>query len=132
MIKPIEISVKGDLELNDDIHKYINTKIAKLDRYMNKHARKSVHAEVMLMQDKGKKSDRFTAEVVLHMPGEVITAKEATLNIYAAIDIVEAKLKNQIRKYKEKHVTQSKRTDRKGVLAKLLRRSDAEFRGRQN
>ena len=130
MIKPIEISVKGDLELTDDIHKYIQTKIGKLDRYMNKHARRSVHADVHLLQEKGKKKGKYTAEAVLHLPGETMTARESTMNIFAAIDIVEAKLKNQIRKYKEQH--SNKRADRKGVLQRLRRLADRDFRGRQN
>lgn len=130
MIKPIEIAVKGDLELTDDINKYVQTKIGKLDRYMNKHARKSVHADVRLAQERGKRKDKFTAEAVLHLPGETMTAKESTMNIYAALDIVEAKLKNQIRKYKEQH--SDKQADRKGVLRRVRQLADRDFRGQQN
>lgn len=132
MISKLEISAKGDLELNDDIRKYVNNKIAKLDKYMSRHARKSVHAEVKLIQENGKKNKKFTAEVILHVPGETMAAKEATLNIYAAIDIVEAKLKNQLRKYKDKTASHDKRSDRKGVLAKLRKLADRDFRGSQN
>lgn len=132
MISKLEISSKGDLELNDDIRKYVNSKIAKLDRFMNKHARKSAYAEVKLGQEKGKKSDKFTAEVILHLPGETMTAKESTLNIYAAVDIVEAKLRNQLRKYKEKHTTNDKRVDRKGVMQKIRSMADRDFWGSQN
>jgi ribosome-associated translation inhibitor RaiA len=39
----------------------------------------------------------------MHLPHEILTTKESTLNIYAAVDIVEAKMKNQMLKYKEKH-----------------------------
>lgn len=132
MIDRIEIAAKGDLDLTEDMKKYVNNKIGKLDRYMSKHARKSTHAEVKLSQEKGKKREQFTAEVVLHVPGETMTAKESTLNIYAAVDIVEAKVKNQLRKYKDKHASHDKRSDRKGVLKKLRRLADRDFRGRQN
>lgn len=132
MISKLEVSASGTLELNDDIQKYIDKKIGRLDRFMSKHARKSAHAEVKLKQEKGKKNDRFIAEVVLHLPGETMTAKEATLNIFAAIDIVEAKLKNQIRKYKETHSSHDKRSDRKGVLSKFKRLADRDYWGSQN
>lgn len=131
MISKLEISASGGLELTDDIRKYIDKKIGRLDRFMNKHARKSAHVEVKLKQEKSKKKDRLMAEVILHMPGETMTAKESTLNIYAAIDIVEAKLKNQLRKYKEKNESHRK-GDRKGTMRKLRDLADKDFRGSQN
>ena len=33
----------------------------------------------------------------------MFAVKETTINIYAAVDIVEAKLKNQLTRYKQKH-----------------------------
>ena len=83
-----------------------------------------------LKQEKSKKKDRQVAEVILHLPGTTLTAKEATLNMYAAIDIVEAKLKNQLKKYKEKH--DSHRADRKGVLQRFRKIADRDHRGSQN
>lgn len=129
MIERIEISAQH-LELTDDLKKYVNKKIGRLDHYMNRHVKKSVHAEVKLKEEASKKNGKFTAEVVLHLPNEVITAKDSTLNIFAAVDIVEAKLKNQLRKYKEK--TSDHKSDRKGVLAKLKRKADKDFWGSQN
>lgn len=131
MITKIDISANG-LELTDDIKKYVEKKIGRLDRLMSKHARKSVHAEVKLKQENAKKKDKMMAEVILFLPGEKLAAKESTLNIYAAIDIVEAKLKNQLKKYKEKNEKSSRATDRKGVLAKFRKLADKDFRGSQN
>jgi putative sigma-54 modulation protein len=130
MISRVEVAANG-IELTDDIKKYIDKKIGRLDRYMSKHARKSVHAEVKLKQEKSKKKDKLTAEVILHMPGGNLTAKEATLNIYAAIDIVESKLKNQLKKYKDKHEAGQK-ADRKGALKRLRDMADRDYRGSQN
>ena len=129
MISKLELSANG-VELTDDIKKYVDKKIGRLDRYMSKHARKSAHAEVKLKQEKSKKKDKLMAEVILHMPGDTITAKESTLNIYAAIDIVEAKLKNQLKKYKDKH--DSHKADRKGALKRLRDLADRDYRGSQN
>ena len=91
-----------NLELSEDIKKYIQRKIGRLDKYMSRHARKSVHAEVKLRQTNNRLGNKYECEVLLHVPGEIIQAKESTLNMFAAVDIVEAKLRNQLRKYKEK------------------------------
>lgn len=102
MIEHMEIS-GVHLSLDDDLKKYVTKKIGKLDRYLPKHARVSAHAEVSLKESKVKARKQCTCEVILHLPRETITTKETTLNMFAAIDIVETKLKNQIKRYKGKH-----------------------------
>ncbi|HSX53536.1 MAG TPA: ribosome-associated translation inhibitor RaiA [Patescibacteria group bacterium] len=115
----------GKLEINgvhfnpdDDLHKYVVKKIGKMDQYMSRHARESAHAEIKLKENKVKTRTQATCEVILHLPHETITTKETTLNMYAAVDIVEAKLKNQLKRYKSKH---SPRLHRR-VLARLKHR----------
>ncbi|MDZ7785601.1 MAG: ribosome-associated translation inhibitor RaiA [Candidatus Saccharibacteria bacterium] len=90
-------------QVSDDLKKYINKKIGKLDRFLPKHARESAHGEVFIKESKNKGKPQHTAEVVLKLKQETLTAKETTVNPFAAVDIVEAKLKNQMRKYKDKH-----------------------------
>ena len=60
------------------------------------------------------------AEVILHLPKEIITSKETTVNLYAAIDVTEEKIKNQIKKYKSKH---GAGRIHQRVLARIKRRS---------
>lgn len=108
-----------NLELDSDLKKYIDKKIGRLDRSMPRHARKSVHADVKLRETGSKAGDKYTCEVVLHLPGGQVTAKESTLNMFAAVDIVEAKLKNQLKKYKEIHKTHR---GRHGILSRIKRR----------
>lgn len=112
MIKKIDIT-GIHAEVEPEVAKYITKKIAKLDSYMPKHARKSAHAEVRLKEEKVKTKKQSTCEVMLYLPGEVITAKETTVNMYAAVDIVEEKLKSQLRKYKERTIITKKRGDAK-------------------
>ena len=107
-----------NLELDADLKKYIDRKIGRLDRYMPRHARKTVHAEVKMRETGNKAGDKYTCEVVLHLPGGQVTAKESTLNMFAAVDIVEAKLKNQLKKYKEAHIDHI-RTKRRGLLKRM-------------
>lgn len=102
MIKQIEINGVHTV-VTDDLKKYITKKISKLSRYLPRHARDSVRAEVFVKELAQKSGNRCICEVVLHLPQDNITVNEATVNMFAAVDIVEAKLKNQIKKYKETH-----------------------------
>lgn len=103
----MEISgVKYDVD--SDLKRYVSKKIGHLERYLPKHARESAHVEVFLKETNAKnKNKQYTCEVVLRVPGETITTKETTINMYAAVDIVETKLKNQLKKYKDKHTDHS-------------------------
>lgn len=107
MISRIEIT-GIHTKINEDLHKYVQSKIARLDRYVPKNSRESVHAEVKLTQSKSSDKKQYTCEVILHLPKEIITAKDSTLNMFAALDIVERKLKAQLLKYKELHQRSSK------------------------
>lgn len=99
----IHLDVKGvRFDADERIQKYINRKLGKLDKYLPRVAREGLHGQVVLIEDDGKAKNRFTCEVTIHVPHETITAKESTINMYAAIDIVEAKIKNQFVKYKGK------------------------------
>lgn len=102
MIKKLEINGVHTV-LNEDLKKYITKKIGKLDRYLPRTSRESAHAEVFVKESKQKNKKQCTCEVVLHLPHDSIITKESTLNMFAAVDIVESKLKNQIKKYKETH-----------------------------
>jgi putative sigma-54 modulation protein len=57
----------------------------------------------------GREDNRYVCDAVLTVQGTTMVSREGTVNIYAAIDIVEAKLKSQIVKYKEKHTTEPRR-----------------------
>lgn len=119
MIQKLEIS-GIHTEIGPDLRKYVIKKIGKLDRYMPKHARESAHAEVILKESKAKDKKQCLCEVILYLPHGTVTTKEATMNMFAAVDIVETKLKNQLKKYKETH--SSLRIHRR-VLARVRRRS---------
>lgn len=104
MIKRLDIS-GVHMEISDDLRKYVVKKLGRLDRFIPKNGRESVHAEVKLKEGKAKNKDERTCEVILHLPHEVLAVKESTINIYAAIDIVEAKFHHQLKKYKELHAS---------------------------
>jgi len=128
MIKTIDIASQG-VELTEDLKKYINKKIGKLDRYTPRHARKSVHAAVKLREKNTKSaSNKYECEAILYLPNEQLTANEATLNMFAAVDIVETKLQSQLRRYKERAIKQG-RIPRRQItnrLRRILRRETPE------
>lgn len=122
MIQKLDIT-GVHMDVDKKLHDYVVKKIGKLDKYLPRHARKSVHAEVFLKEQMIKKKKECTAEVTIRLPKGNVTAKESTMNIYAAVDIVEAKLKNQIKKYKDSHSTL--RLHRR--VMRRLRRSSQEL-----
>ncbi len=118
MIQKLEIS-GVHYTVDDDLKKYVTKKIGRLDLFMSAHARKSAHAEVKMKEGKAKNKRELTCEVILHLPHDTITVKETTINMYAAVDVVEAKLKTQLKRYKEKH---NKERFHKRMLARIKHR----------
>lgn len=103
MIQNINITgVK--LELDDRVKKYVVQKIGRLDRYLPRHARKSVKVDVKLKEVNRSHGNKYEAEVILNVPDRRITATDTTLNMMAAVDIVEEKLAQQLRRYKDQHI----------------------------
>lgn len=108
--------------VDDNLRKYVNKKIGGLDRYISRHIRQSAHAEVYLKESKAKGNRHCTCEVTMYLPHDSINIKESAFNMYAAVDIIEVKLKQRLKKYKELHYS--------GKLTRHLfarvRRSSAE------
>lgn len=88
------------VNIDDNLRKYVTKKIGKLDKYLSRHNRESAHAEVQLKETNARDS-KCMCDVTLHLPHETINVRESTLNMYAAIDIVEAKLKQQNQRHKD-------------------------------
>lgn len=93
-----------NVDLSDDIKKYITRKIGRLDKYMPRHARKTAYAQVKLRETNNRLGNKYECETIVSLPGGQVQAKESTLNMFAAVDIVEQKLKNQLFKYKTAHI----------------------------
>ncbi|MDN5275976.1 MAG: hypothetical protein JWN33_625 [Candidatus Saccharibacteria bacterium] len=88
-------------EVDDTTKKYITKKIARLDRYLPRHARKSATAEVRLREVNRDHGNKYEAEVIINLPDKQLVATDCTVNMLAAIDIVEAKIMAQLHRYKE-------------------------------
>lgn len=117
MITQVDITgVKYDID--DTTKKYVIKKVGRLDRYLPRHARKSATADVVLKEVNRANGNKYEAEIILNVPDKVLTAKDTTVNMLAAVDIVEAKLATQLRKYKEATISH---VGRRGVMSRFKR-----------
>lgn len=106
----IKLDINGkDFELTENITKYVEKKIGRLDKFLPSTSQ-ATGGEVILRQDASNKTgNKFYCEATIHVPGGELQAKDATVNMFAAVDIVEAKLKTQALKYKARIKPQSYR-----------------------
>lgn len=111
-----QVSAKK-LEVDRELDSYIQKKIARLDRLFPRSHRPS-KAHIELSRDESANPDkRYHAGVKIEVSGPDLFAETATMNPHSAIDIVEAKLKEQIRRYKEKHAPKRISLKRSAPLA---------------
>ncbi|HEX7259662.1 MAG TPA: ribosome-associated translation inhibitor RaiA [Candidatus Saccharimonadia bacterium] len=109
-------------ELDEKIMQYIDKKLGGLDRYLPRGVRGGLAGKVILECNEALSQDeRCICEVQFEVKGEQFKAHESTINMYAAIDICEQKLKSQALTYKSKHEPAKNRRQR--LLAKMLGRS---------
>ena len=118
MIANVEITRVGTYTPDESTKKYIRKKIGALERLAPRHARKSMRAEVKLDEVNRDKGNKYEVEVLLFVPDKTIAAKDSTMNVLAAVDIVEAKLAAQLRKYKTENVPH---LGKRGILSRFKR-----------
>lgn len=119
----MKIDVAGRrFEVEPKLREYAEEKVGALEKYLPRAVRGLTLAAVTLEDDvSGREDNRFVAEVVMTVEGDTLVSREGTVNMYAAIDIVEAKLKAQCMKYKSKHVEEPRRNR---MVAKLVGERD--------
>lgn len=126
MIAHMDITgIKCDVDT--PLKSYIVKKIGRLDRFLPKNARQTARADVKIRHLNEPNGNKYECYIVLDVPDAQINASDSTMNAFAAVDIVEEKLKNQLKKYKDSR-DQLKKGGRHGILRKLktrLARGDA-------
>lgn len=118
MITTIDIIGIGGYEIDEPTRKYIYKRIGRLSRFAPRHARKSMRATVKVEQVNRDKGNKYQVDALIVVPDRQIAASDSTLNALAAVDIVEVKLANQLRKYKEDTVPH---VGRRHILARFKR-----------
>jgi putative sigma-54 modulation protein len=100
----MKIIIKStNLELTEAIKNYINKKTSSLNRFLKKYEENSelnLNIEIAKTTRHHQKGDVFYAEINLKLPNKLLRAEEYSSNLYAAIDLVKDKIKEEILKFK--------------------------------
>lgn len=100
MIEKIEIT-GNDYKIEEPLRKYAEKRIGKLDRYLPRSAKKDVVCKLVVETIGKSKGEKYEISVAMELTGgKVIAARDECTNVFAGIDLVEAKLMGQIRRYK--------------------------------
>ena len=97
-----KIDIRGDdYKVEEPLKKYVQKRIGKLDRYLPHGAKKDVVTKVVISEIGKSKGEKYNISVAMELVGgKVIAAKDECSNVFAGVDLVEAKLLGQIRRYK--------------------------------
>ena len=100
MIDKIEIS-GNKYKVEESFKKYATKRIGKLDRYLPRGSKKDIVAKIVVTEVNRSHGNKYEISVAMEIPGgKVIAARDESSNVYAGVDIIEAKLMGQIRRYK--------------------------------
>ena len=118
MIDKIEVSGNG-YRIEEPLKKYINKRIGKLDRYLPRGFKKDIVCKAVVSEIGKAKVDKYEVSVAMEIPGgKVIAAKDECSNVFAGVDLVEAKLMGQIRRYKLEMQPHRQRKSWRGLFIK--------------
>ena len=118
MIENIDIS-GSNYKVEESFQKYVHKRIGKLDRYLPRNNRKDVVAKVVVTQVNRDHGNKYEISATLDIPGgKVLNAKEESSNVFAGVDILEAKLMGQIRRFKTEKINY----DKKGFLKRFWKK----------
>lgn len=109
--------------VDDQTRKYVEKRLGRLDRYLPRHARKTAQIEVKLKQIDKSHGNKYEVDATLSIPEKTLRATDQAGNMLAAVDIVEAKLKGQIRRYRTESIPH---LGKRRVLSRFKRSYDRE------
>ncbi|MDO4507853.1 MAG: ribosome-associated translation inhibitor RaiA [Candidatus Saccharibacteria bacterium] len=119
MIEKIDITGSG-YKVEESFRKYVEKRIGKLDRYLPRGSKKDVVVKVIVSEIGKGKTDKYEISMAMEIPGgKVIAAKDECSNLFAGVDLVEAKVTGQIRRYK---IETQDRRPKKSLKSIFIRR----------
>lgn len=95
------------LELTPAIYEYIENKIGSLSRFIKRFETQGeikTEIEIARATKHHRHGSVFYAEANIHLPGKILRAEHFDWDIRVAIDNVKDKLRQEIKKYKEKKI----------------------------
>ena len=100
MISKIDINSNG-YKVDEPFRKYVEKRLGKLDKYLPRKMKKGTSIKVTINEIGKNKSEKYDIAATADINGgKVIVAKDECTNVFAGVDLVEAKLTGQIRRYK--------------------------------
>ena len=91
----MEINIRGEkIKITEAMNDYVNEKIGKLDKYLDKS--KDVKAHVIVKV----KNHQNTIEITIPLKSFILRSEETQDDFYAAVDKTIDKLERQVRKNK--------------------------------
>lgn len=125
-VVPLHVIVQGKhIDVTAALRGYAETKVGRLARYFD-HVQE---AQVVLsVERRGNLGKAQVVEVTMRGDGIVLRGEDASDDMYASIDLVAAKLKKQIEKYRSKlilrrRITESRRKARMMISAEAALRA---------
>lgn len=92
------------LVLTDAIREYIETKMAMLEKYINKKQLINFDFEVERVAGKQHSGDIFRAEANVQVPHDLLRVEKTEFDLYKAIDKVKDHLEEILIKYQDKKI----------------------------
>ena len=100
MIDKIEIT-GSNYKPTESFQKYTKKRLGKLDRYMPRGYKKDIVMKVIVTEVDRSHGNKYEISAAMEVPGgKVIAARDECSNVFAGVDIIEAKMTAQVRRFK--------------------------------
>ncbi len=124
-LEPIHVIVQGKhVDMTPALRSYAETKVGKIARYFDQVQDAQVVRSVERRGDLGRAQ---VVEVTVRGDGVVLRGEDASPAMYPSIDLVVAKLKKQIEKYRSKLILK-RRIEESRRKARLIKSAEAALR----
>ena len=124
-LRPLHVIVQGKhMDVTPALRGYAETKIGKIARYFDQVQDAQV---VLSVERRGGLGKAQVVEITVRGDGVVLRGEDASSDMYASIDLVVAKLKKQIEKYRSKMILK-RRIEESRRKARLHSSAEAALR----
>ena len=110
MARDLKITISGsNMKVSESLKTYVQEKIGRLTKYYDRIRTAEVE---LVYQDNKSAEESQRVEVTLNANGTMFRCEEASISMYASIDIAAEKLERQLKRYKERMVGRGRKTKR--------------------
>ncbi len=120
MISNIEIT-GNKYKVEDSLSKYVRRRLGKLDHYLPRAHRSDLSLRLAIEQINRPHGNKYEIHAEFLIPtGKTLAAKTETANVFSGVDIIEAKLMGQARRFK----TEIDNQKPKGIFRRFLKKAN--------